>query len=204
MLPLLTDYLLTYKQVAIPSIGNLAIRHEPAAINFGEKLLMPPLPVVTYSESEDLPEQQLSFLALQLNTSQEEVVNKLHAFGNGLRSTIQGGDFQWNGIGNLTLTGNKIAIQSRIPQLLQPVSAQKVIREDARHMVRRGEDQVDSSFQQSEEAVQVRKTDIEWLAWLLVVLAALFILFCFYQNNFSLHTTGLRKGVMQNLFYQNQ
>lgn len=204
MLSLLTSYLLRFKQVAIPAIGKFSLETEPAKVNFGDKVLLPPAIVIRYEEAVEIPEGQLSYLASQLDVSPDEIHNKLHAFGNGLRSVLTEGSFRWNGIGELGLAGNKIAFQSLLPQPLQPVAAQKVIRDYATHFIRQGEDQVESSFQQPAEKALHKKSNVEWLAWLLVVLALLFILFCFYQNSFSLHTTGLRKGATQNVFYQNR
>ncbi|MDB5196254.1 MAG: hypothetical protein JWP88_624 [Flaviaesturariibacter sp.] len=200
MLQALTKYLLQNGQVSIPSIGTFTLREVPARYDFGEKLILPPTMQASHVPDDSLSESQLSFLEDEMGGGKEDVQNRLHSFGNGLRSALQQEPFGWNGLGTLELKGSKIVFQQAGGFILEPVAAHKVIREDARHYVRRGEDQVHSSFQQNEEEVAVKKNDLEWLAWLLVVLAILFIIFCFYNQNFSVHATGKQTPALEGWF----
>lgn len=199
MFLILTKYLIQYKQVSIPSIGTFTIEAAPAQFNFGDKLIVPPTIKTVYSNTQDISSSQVIFLSGLLNKSTEEVQNNLHAFGNGLRSSLQQQPFSWNGFGTLDLKGSNVIFTPKPNTLLEPVPAQKAVREEALHKIRRGEEEVHSSFGEREQPI-AKKNDLEWLAWLLVVLALLFILYCFYQQGFSLHATGKRTGAFEDLF----
>ncbi|MDB5251796.1 MAG: hypothetical protein JWP27_965 [Flaviaesturariibacter sp.] len=187
----LTKYLLHYRHLSIPSIGSFTIEEEPARFDFGEKVILPPATRMVYHEAADLPEAQLGFLARELQVGADDVKNRLYAFGNGLRSSLQQEAVSWGGLGILQLEGNKVVLRPALIQLA-PVPAQKVIRDDAMHVVRRGEDQVRSSFRQEEVTPVARTRTFVWIAWLLVVLAILFVAYWVYRQGSLLPATGLQ------------
>jgi hypothetical protein len=191
----LTKYLLRHKQLSIPSIGTFTIEEEPARFDFGEKIILPPATRAVYHEGSELPEAQVSFLSRELQLDAGDVKNRLHSFGNVLRGALQQEPVFWGGLGILELRGNKVVLQPGASLLLEPVPAQKVIRDDALHLVRRGEDRVEFSFRPEEAIVARHRTPFRQVAWTLVVLAVLFIAFWVYRQGSVTGATGLTMRV---------
>ena len=191
MLHLLTEYLVHCKQVSIPSVGSFSLEEVPAQLNVVDKLIDPPSINVTYTKDISIEEGQWNYLEQTTGGDRAQVEQRLQGFGKELLSQIQSGSFRWWGIGTIAWTNNHIEfVQS--PSLLTPVFADRIIREDSRHNVRVGENQVSSSFLLDEKKVVEKKQDLEWVLWLIAFLAALFIFYCLYTEGFSVHASGLR------------
>ncbi|RYZ23616.1 MAG: hypothetical protein EOO16_04260 [Chitinophagaceae bacterium] len=194
MLELLTQYLTRARSVTIPHLGSLTLEATPATWSVADRELAGPGFRVHAGAERPVDGQQLAFLAGALGESESSLDSRLSDFGRSLQRHLLREPFLWPGVGLLHWQDGHLTLQPATPVLLAPVPAARVIHADARHAIRQGEQEVWSDAEQVPEAVS-RRHELEWLGWLLVVLAALFILWCFYNGHFTVHATGLQTKV---------
>ena len=199
MLELLTQYLSQTNTVTIPHLGSLSLERQPATWSVADRELQGPAYRVHAAEGQEPDPRQLAWIAGAALQSESEARESLQRFGARLQLQLRREPFLWPGVGLLQWHEGRLQVEPATPVLLPPQPAARVIREDARHTIRIGEQEVASSlYEERTEAKEVRH-DLEWLAWLIVVLAALFVFYCIYSEHFSPLSSGLRSNVSQNL-----
>lgn len=199
MLELLTQYLTQTHSVTIPHLGSLALERRPASWNVVDQALLGPSVSVATAEGQEPEAQQLSWLAAAARSSEGEVAEQLRRFGARLQLRLREEPFRWPGVGLLHWQEGRLQVSPDNTPAFPPQPAARVIREDARHTIRVGEQEVDSSFHEERTVVAEGRHDLEWLAWLIAVLAALFVLYWVYSGGFSPQSSGLRTGIYHNL-----
>ena len=123
--------------------------------------------------------------------------NALEDAGAHLMQHIQQQPFTWNEIGTFRFADQKLIFepQEHAP-LLQPVVAERVLREHVQHSVLVGDQVVLSDGQaQILEAEQRHWNWSRILGWSAVILSVFFILFYLYQHQFDATATGLHQHV---------
>lgn len=197
MLPQLTKYLLQFYQVHIPSVGTVRLVQQPALLDIANKRILPPEFHLQFNEDGWLGKHQLWYFSTQLQLDEAATREALQDAGIQMRKEIEHRPFTWNGIGTFTYETSKFRFEPQPQlQLLQPVAAQRVLREGVQHTVLVGDQVVLSDSQaerhEGEERHWNRSRIAEWAA---VVLALFFILFYLYQRQFSPTATGLHQSV---------
>ena len=191
----LTKYLTQYKQVSIPEVGSFELVYRSATLDIGKKLVQPPSYFTNYSDSDLVKDHQLNILAQDLNTDKPSVEKLLQQFGSELKRRIQSESFIWKGIGILEKKDSQIFFHPDVPhaswQGLQPVKAEKVLRDDAMHTVLVGEREVRKSHLQEGVADSfTKRSALVIIGWILAVLAIAFIVFMLYRGGFQSTSTG--------------
>ncbi len=196
MLQQLTTYLLKFHQVHRPGVGTLRLAQLPATLDVANKQVLPPAFEVQYSGEGRLTAHQIWYFSkahAQANATQAEIEN----FCLGVRRQIEQAPFQWRGIGEFRYKAPNIEFRaSEHPNPLQPVPAERVLREAATHEVLVGNRTVFSNSQTA--APPVSKPTRNWShagGWALAVLAFFFILFYLYQHGFATAATGLHETI---------
>ncbi len=182
----LATYLTQYKQVSIPQVGSFELVAKPAVLDVASKLILPPTYLPQYSDKDVVREHQLDFLATDLNADKESIKEQLENFGRELKKRIQQGVFAWKGVGKLEAGDSVVVFHPDIIEVngLQTLPAEKVLRKNVQHTVRRGEQEVVSSSLHNEEATAVRKRSvIELVGWAVVALSIVFIIILFFTNS---------------------
>jgi hypothetical protein len=190
---LLTKYLVSHRQVAIPSIGSFIVEHQPARYDVADKIISPPAVNMVYREDHSVAEDQVEFLSNELKQDKATTIQQLSEFGKQVRKTLNYQAFHWNGIGELELLNNSVSFVASSYNLLEPVSAERVIHRNAEHLIRVGETQVSSNFHRIESPVIaiIRKKNKNMLfGWLILLIAIGFIIFLLYRNNWNLAGLG--------------
>lgn len=197
MLPQLTRYLLQFHQVHIPSIGTVRVVQQPATLDVASKTIQPPQFNVQYNEDGWLGKHQLWYFSNELQTDESAARQVLEDTGIELRKEIEHRPFVWNGIGTFTYQSHKFSFEPQPqPQFLQPVAAERVLREGVQHTVLVGNQVVLSDGLAAVEAHEERSWN--WsriIGWAVVVLSLFFILFYLYQHQFSPTATSLCKTI---------
>lgn len=195
MLTQLTQYLLQFHQVYLPSIGTVRIVQEPATLDVASKLMHPPQFVFRFSEDGWLSKHQLWYVGTQLKTDAAATRQSLEEAGFALREQLLQQPFVWNGIGTLSALNQKIVFEPRRHEaFLQPVVAERVLRENVQHAVLQGNQMVFSDGQT--EVYDAAETQRDWIqitGWAVVVLSLFFILFYLYQHQFQPVASGFRQ-----------
>ncbi|RYY88199.1 MAG: hypothetical protein EOO15_09700 [Chitinophagaceae bacterium] len=199
MLQLLTQYLTQTNSVTIPQVGSLALQRQPATWSVADQSLAGPCYRTLATERTEPTTEQLYWLAGAAQQSEFEARENLDQFGLRLQQHLRREPFLWPGVGLLHWQEGQLQVHPETPVSMPSLPASKVIREDARHNIRIGEQEVASNFYEERTVVAEGRHDLEWLAWLLVVLAALFVFYCIYNGGFSPHSSGLQTSVSNSL-----
>ncbi|MGZ8559117.1 MAG: hypothetical protein ACXWWC_12320 [Chitinophagaceae bacterium] len=177
-----------HKQLNIPGIGTFLLERKPANIDFENKVADPPAYTVALHHGNTTPSKNIfSWLASTLNISEHDALNQFNDFALDIKRKVLAGDkLQWNGIGSLSKgMAGEIRFDAFLKDLKagEPVPAKKVIRENAQHSVRVGE-QHKTSSEMIEMLASAEEKKTYWWAIALVagLLAFIFIAIYFSSN----------------------
>jgi hypothetical protein len=176
VLELLTKCLVYNRTVSIPSVGTFQVHREPARYDVADKHILPPGYRVEFREFEQMDDDQVEFLSGEMKTDRQTTQNDIALFGNKLAGIIRKQPVEWTGIGKLLSEQDKISFQPGEYALPDPVDAPKVIHQGAKHMIRRGETEFTSAFEQQEAVVIHRKLKATTIGWILFLAALAFII----------------------------
>ncbi len=192
----LYQYLIQYKQLPVPGIGTFLLERKPAALDFASKKIYPPSYTLALNPGSYLPGQRFfSWLANALGISNREAIFRFNDFAFDLKKQIsEGSVINWKGVGTLNkgLDGN-VKLTAAVTELVveEPVTAEKIIREKAEHMVRVGEDQK-TSVEMTEMLSQKEEKRSSWWVYALAValLAIMFIGWYFSEHGIDISSTA--------------
>ncbi len=198
----LYQYLISNKQLAVPGIGTFLLERKPAESDFSNKRINPPAFSINLQLPAKVPTEKFyQWLSGILGISESNAINVFNDFARGIKNSIDNGEIiDWNGVGILSkgLAG-EIRFKSAINNLgyEKPVTAEKVIREKAEHMVRVGEDQKTSS-EMTELLNQTEEKKSHWWAYALalVLLSIIFISWHFSKHGINVATTANGKAII--------
>lgn len=197
----LYQYLVQYKQLPVPGIGTFLVERIPAAVNFPERKIEPPVYGVSLQPVSNSPSKSFFiWLGAALQVSDREAVIRYNDFAFDLKSQLSGGDIvNWNGVGQLSkgLAGDIKFIPQEKRSLESSVKAEKVMREKAEHMVRVGEDEK-TSAEMTELLSHTDEKKSYWWAYALIVivLSVMFIGWYFSENGISMSSTSNSKKLV--------
>ena len=195
----LAKYLSQYKQVSIPQVGSFELVPQSAVLDVASKLIKPPTYIPQYSDKDIVKDHQLNFLALDLQADKEQVKEQLENFGKDLRTKIRHSAFSWKGVGKLQDANTEMVFYPDVLVIngFQAIPAEKVLRKNVQHAVRRGEQEVmSSSFQEEEKPVVKKKSLVGIIGWAVVVLAIAFIAVYLYMEGFNSTSSGSRMKIV--------
>jgi hypothetical protein len=186
----LTKYLLQYKRVSIPSVGTIRLVQQPAQLDIANKLILPPSYKAEISGEDDVSEHQLDFLASCLNQEKETIWQSLDELGHRLGERMKEEGFDWKGIGVIHSSNERIAVLST--ETMEPVVAEKLIRQDAEHRVLVGDQHLTSTqiAGLKEERVESKRSVLLIIGWVILFLSVLYIIFVLWQGKFHVGATG--------------
>jgi hypothetical protein len=193
----LTKYLLQYKSVSIPSVGTIQLVQHPPTLDVVDKRILPPFYTAQLKKDDAVPEHQLRFLCRLLNEKRDVVQDDLEKTGRQLQAKLESGGFDWKGIGLIRQSQEPVPIAT---EALQTITAERILRQDAEHNVLVGDQQ--KTYRQStamqeevaEPVVANKRSPYITIAWILLLLSVLFIVFLLYQGKFRIGATGSRQS----------
>jgi hypothetical protein len=196
MIDILNGYLIQHKSISIPGLGTIYVERLPAMNDFTNRLIQPPSYRFRFDKYFDAPDKDFfHFLAANKNIPEYEAIKQYNEFAYELRNRIRHDDhFTWPEVGVLSkeLSG-EIHFESISPEAyLQPVSAIRVIRQDARHTLLVG-DQETTTQDMSEllsEGTFVEKESWWTYALILFAVALCLLFFHFFRVGWGTETIG--------------
>jgi hypothetical protein len=197
MIGILNSYLIQHKSICIPGLGTIYLEKIPAINDFSNRQLLPPSYKYRFDKYFDAPDKEFfSFLASNQSIAEYEAIKLYNEFAYDLRDRIRKEErFEWPQVGLLMrdATGD-IQFKSELiqPNFVRPVPANRVIRQDARHAILVGDQELttDHMSELLSEEVYVEK-ESWWIYALIVLAVALVILFFYlYQNNWDFSAIG--------------
>jgi hypothetical protein len=198
VLPQLAKYLLRFHQVHIPSVGTIRLVPQPAVLDVVNKQILPPHYTIRFTEDGWLTRHQLYYFGTQLHFDETATRNSLQDIGSQLKNGIQQAPLTWSSIGTFRYINDKIEFEPDVlPPLLQPVAAERVLREGVQHNILVGDTVVRSDGTAQMAAAEDRHWKWNRIAgWAAVILSIFFIIFYLYLNQFQPTASGLHKKVI--------
>lgn len=195
MFNLLTKYLLQYKKVSLPSVGTIRLLQQPAQFNVADKTILPPFYTVEVHVEDAVSEHQLNFLSLHASEEKESVRQSLEELGLKLKEKIEGEGFFWRGIG---VVRRGMDTATKIPnQGLEPVVAERLIRQDAEHRMLVGNQHLTSTQiagLRDEPAVKSQSSMLIIIGWIILLLSVAYIIYVLWQGGFRMQATGSKRS----------
>jgi hypothetical protein len=197
MISILNSYLIQHKSICIPGLGTIYLEKIPAINDFSNRQLLPPSYKYRFDKYFDAPDKEFfSFLASNQSMAEYEAIKLYNEFAYDMRDRIRKEErFDWPQVGVLMrdATG-EIQFKSELiqPGFVQPVPARRVIRQDARHALLVGDQELttDHMTELLSEEVYVEK-ESWWVYALIVFAVALVILFFYlYQHGWDFSSLG--------------
>ena len=192
----LFQYLLQHKELAVPGIGTFLLDRKPAQIDFPNRKINPPLYNLTLHSDSYVPVKSFfTWLGQSLGISDREAIFRFNDFAFDLKKQISDGAvINWNGVGILNKgLGGEVKFNATASPFsaLAPITAEKVIRQKAEHMVRVGEDEKTSMEMTEMLNQQEEKKPYSWtITLILVLLSVIFIGWYLSEHGVDLSATA--------------
>ena len=192
-------FLIRHKQISLPGIGVISLQLQTAKTKFIDHEVLPPGYSFAFSSKDQSSTQKLpDWIAHAQGISETEANDRFKEFVDEIKKQLQDGkEIIWTGVGKLSKgLMNEIEFEPEKKELafLQPVIAEKVIREHARHVVVVGEREKTASeyaviIKESEEPISLRAN---WWIWpvALIILSLIFIGWYFSENGVTVSSTS--------------
>ncbi|MFN2440095.1 MAG: hypothetical protein ABR503_12905 [Chitinophagaceae bacterium] len=192
MLSTLTAYFLKNKKLYIPGFGNFRLIEHSATLDFADRLINPPYYKISFSEKEEWDENQINFICENDGVNANEAEQQLLEFGQELNHQIRQSSLIWKGVGRFEYLNDKFVFHPVEKNILLPVTANKVFRENAHHAVLVGEQEMQSNNMHEVQHITAKKTSyVILIALIILILAVLFIAYRFYSRGFTTGAAGL-------------
>lgn len=190
MTDLLKEYLLFKKKLPLAGVGILYLHREPARFDVGNRQFLPPQIDYRFKAEPAEPIAELvAWLSARMGMDAAEVVSRYQRFCEELLQPLTKGEtLTWKGWGHWTQDQQGVlqfVTESPHEQLL-PIAAHKIIRDDAQHQIRVGEDSK-SSVEMS-QLLQQKKAPFpleRLIAWSWLALAFLWLGWHIYHHTLS-------------------
>lgn len=141
----LYQYLLLHKKLSVPGIGTFLLERKPAGADFLNRQVKAPIYSIAFSNGKDTASMNFfNWLGNALSISDRDAVVRFNDFAFDMKKQIsEGASINWKGVGILSKGpgGDIKFVPEKIAIAEKSVTAEKVIRLKAEHMIRVGEDQ---------------------------------------------------------------
>ncbi|HUR64755.1 MAG TPA: hypothetical protein VMZ03_00260 [Chitinophagaceae bacterium] len=201
MYPELYQYLLQYKQLTVPGIGTFLVERKPARVDFPNKQIFPPVFSISMQQPGNFPARDFfAWLSKMLGISDRDAIVRFNDFAFDMKKQVDSGDaIDWTGVGMIRkgLAG-EIKFVAAGPLINEePIPAAKVLRENAEHTVRVGEEEK-TSVQMAEMLAQPGEKKSYWwaLPLVMVLLAVIFIGWYLSEHGMETASSSNRKKLV--------
>lgn len=197
MYPELYRYFIQHKNLHLPGIGCFVLERKPAEADFINKCIHPPVFTVALHTDAIKPSSKFYiWLAAAFNISEKEAIIRFNDFVFDLKKQIsEGAKIEWSGMGTISKgLGDSIRfVNEELKPTLQPVHAEKIIREKAEHAVLVGERERTSVEMTEYFSNPESKKNYWWVLPLSIALLA-FMFIGWYLSGKGLNTSSLGNG----------
>ncbi len=170
------QYLLKYfsinRSLALPGIGFFYTETKPAVLDFVNKTLQAPVTEVVYSnETNDDGEKLCGFISKESGLSTTDAVGRFNQYVQQIKQQLEtGAVIELQGIGTLSKKEGNYSFTPglNIQNFFPGIIAERVIRQNAEHNVRVGEDNKTSTEMHVSLARQEVKKERWWIAALVL------------------------------------
>lgn len=142
MLPYIHKYFALNKTVTLPGIGSFTVESQSAKLDFVEKTLSAPMYTIRYDTHDKVDETFYNFL--EKETGRKDAYESFNGFSIELKEKLNSHQLVGlPGIGTLTRNalGYSFVADNSIEKYFLPITAERIIRQNAEHTVRVGENE---------------------------------------------------------------
>ncbi len=180
-------YFILHRSLSLPGIGLLQLNRQPAVYHFADKKILPPAFSTSFQEdAKENPPGFLHWLGSEMNLSTEEAKYRFDQFIHNLKNDISlQARIEWEGIGSFSQDneGRIHFLSSQIDAGMTAVDAQKIIRQNAEHVLQVGEETRTSTQMQSQLAKKEQRRTGSRLPGLILLLGTIaFLAWHFLQK----------------------
>ncbi|MCR6719481.1 MAG: hypothetical protein NVV59_04130 [Chitinophagaceae bacterium] len=184
----LRKYLLLHQELPIPGIGTLMLERQPASFDFPNRQILPPSYQVGFREGQVQPSRRLyDWLAQGLGISERDAIMRFNDFVFELRERLNKGEkLEWQGIGQLNKgLGGVWHFKPETDSITEgePIHADKVLRDQASHSVRVGEDERTSEQMRAYLQADPARKNVAWALALVLLIISFIILGIYLSSN---------------------
>lgn len=202
MQSIITSYLLQSRECSLEHIGTILISSKPAALYIAHKQILPPASEITFTEGANQSSPGLiKYIAQKKGYSADVAESILSDFCTEWKERIDTGEpFVFDTLGSLQKNnaGNIFFKSDQNYEFLKPVTAERVIHQNAEHNVLVGDKEVSSILvpeYKIEEPVVKRSNWWIWAA-MLAVIGLTVIIYHFSKQNFTSSSTGNQTNIV--------
>ncbi|RYY55934.1 MAG: hypothetical protein EOO09_08615 [Chitinophagaceae bacterium] len=199
----LYQYFLLHRELQLPGIGTFLLERQPAEIDIANRgIIAPSYSVALHHGSVTGSRRLYQWLASLTDGSESDAVIRFNDFVFGVKKSIQEGNrIDWTGLGTLSrgLAGEIRFEPATVRSFTTSIPATKVLRENADHLVRVGEQDRTSTtvvnvYQPETEVAQ--KSGKSWILIVLLIIAAIsFIGYYFSVHGVAPASAGSRSTI---------
>lgn len=187
MFEILYQFLVLHKKLVLPDLGIIFIERIPATADFANQTITNPSFGFLFKEENEAADRKIfSWLGKVLSISEIEAIIKLNDFSSEFKNSLMNGEvIDWKGIGSFRKgLGGVVKFEPFRHEFsfLQPVPAEKVIREKAGHSVLVGEQERSSEEITERLALEEPKKSAWWFYAFLIGLAAVMFIGIFLSQ----------------------
>lgn len=182
----LQKYFILHKNLNLPGIGKLAVEQDPARFDFTEKKIYPPKQVINfYPQKNNADKEFFTFLSDDLHTDEVNAIRQFNDFIFEIKNLLSNRGFvTLPGIGDLVIDNNIYSFRPayNTDSYYSPLSIERVIRKNAEHIIRVGENEhTNIEMQQMLGETENARKDYWWVyAILLTVAGVTALVYHFY------------------------
>lgn len=189
MIDLVLRYLLNHKEVSLKGIGTFSLRNVSSVIDFPDRLLYAPKTILEYSASASDSEDFHRWIENDQQLSAHTAKDKLEFFVKDFQQKLsKHKNVEWEGIGVFSKNEeNLLSFQPAFDTFIgDPVKAEKIIRKDAEHYVKVGEEEK-TNIEMEELLLKKQKRTIKawWIFTIVLFLLGVAALWYFSSANKS-------------------
>jgi nucleoid DNA-binding protein len=185
MVELVARYLSFQKQVSIKDVGTFSVEELPARLDFPNKLLHAPEHILHFNTKWSNDELFEQWAQKQLGLSQQEIKAQLQNLSADFQRTLSDkNELTWEGIGRFSKNDQQLILFTNGFEAVKrpPVVAEKVIRKNAQHSIRVGEQEKTNIEMEELLQAQSRKTLNLWWLFALALFLTAFLAILFIAN----------------------
>lgn len=186
MQKLVANYLFQYGNCALPQIGTLHIKSEPAISIFGVQKIDAPFNHILFSKDITDSKNLTEYIAVNKNISFEEAAYQLKNISSEILSLKEAAEFSIPGVGVFTKLQNDQLSFKEIKEgyfFTLPVYAERVIHPEDSHSILVGDKETDRNTMTEllTETVPIKKN--KWWLWAAAIFVLSFVLIFIYLSN---------------------
>jgi hypothetical protein len=186
MQKLIANYLFQYKNCALPQIGTLHIKSEPAVSVLGIQKINAPINFISFTNDITDSKNLTEYIAVNKNISFDEAAYQLNNISSEILNLKQAEEFSITSVGFFTKSQNDKLLfnENKEAEIFAvPVFAERVIHPDDSHKILVGDRETDrnSMTEFFTDTIPVKKN--KWWLWAAAIFVLSVVLIFIYSNN---------------------